>query len=392
MPLIMILRFFLSLFSLMILAVTGYLLWSWYQGDFVRDGNGVLIHVRENWRLWLGLALGAWSFGGGLVVLKPLLARRDQGPIKFARGAGEIINGVNGASLYLETIGATDAPTLIFTHGWGLDSTIWAAAKRDLSESCRVITWDLPSMGLSKAPNAAVSLESFADNLAVVIKHSGAERVILIGHSIGGMTTQTLARDHKALFDRHVAGVVLVNTTYINPLQTMILSKLALALRFPMIEPQMHLTMWLWPLAWLSAWKSYLDGSAHIANRLGFGADVTQSQLNHTTLLSTRNPQSPQAKGNLAMFGWNATGSLGDIKVPVLALGGDADLLTRPEASADIAASTPKGRVEIFKGAGHMGFVEQSSNYNRAIAHFVATTIAADTSRFTPQDNRKYGA
>jgi pimeloyl-ACP methyl ester carboxylesterase len=95
-----------------------------------------------------------------------------------------------------------------------------------------------------------------------------------VGHSIGGMTIQTLARDDAAYFNRKVAGTVLVNTSYTNPLKTMILSGLAQAIRWPLLEPLMRLGIVLQPLVWLSAWQSYLSGSSHMANRLGFGKYV----------------------------------------------------------------------------------------------------------------------
>ncbi len=103
---------------------------------------------------------------------------------------------------------------------------------------------------------------------------------------------------------------MLVNTTYTNPLRTMALGGLAQALRRPLLEPMLRLTIWLQPLAWLSAWQSYLSGAAHLANRTGFSQHVTRSQLEHTTLLATRNPPAASARGNLAMFGWDADGAL----------------------------------------------------------------------------------
>ena len=51
MPLIAIARFLFSFLSLVLLAACAYLLWSWYQGDLVRDANGVLYLVREDWRV-----------------------------------------------------------------------------------------------------------------------------------------------------------------------------------------------------------------------------------------------------------------------------------------------------------------------------------------------------
>ena len=175
-----------------------------------------------------------------------------------------------------------------------------------------VITWDLPGVGRSKGK---IGLESFAADLCAVTALAGGRKAVLVGHSIGGMTIQTLVRDDPDFIDAYVAGIVLLNTTYTNPLRTMILSPLWRALRWPLIEPLMWLAIPLLPLVWLSAWQSYLSGSAHLANRFGFGKHVSRSQLNATTLLATRNSPGAQARGNLAMFRWDATDALSKIDV-----------------------------------------------------------------------------
>lgn len=170
-----------------------------------------------------------------------------------------------------------------------------------------------------------------------------------------------------------MAGVVLINTTHTNPLKTMVLSGLAQALRRPVLEPMLRLAIWLKPLAWLSAWQGYLSGSAHLANRFGFGAYVTRSQLEHTTLLATRNDPAVQAKGNLAMFRWDAEDGLANLKVPTLVIGGDADLVTKLEASREIVASAPAATLQVVEKVNHMGFLERADVYNQAIAAFVDT-------------------
>ena len=57
MPFIPFVRFVLGLVSLAVLVAAGYLLWSWYEGEVVRDGTGTLVRVRENWRLWTSIGL-----------------------------------------------------------------------------------------------------------------------------------------------------------------------------------------------------------------------------------------------------------------------------------------------------------------------------------------------
>jgi pimeloyl-ACP methyl ester carboxylesterase len=384
MPLIFLLRLVFAVLGLAILAGAGYLLWSWYEGETVLLADGTLVLVRENWRLWTGLVALAWSIGGRFA-LGRLLARRDTDPSRAAYGNGQFITNADGSRLYVETYGNADAPPIILTHGWSMDSTIWFYAKRDLSRSFRVIVWDLPGLGKSEG---TIGLEPFANALRSVIAFSGNRPVVLVGHSIGGMTIQTLARDHPEVFGNLVSGVVLVNTTYTNPLKTTILPRLLQTLRFPLLVPLMWLTIWLQPLAWLSAWYSYINGSAHLANRFGFGRYVTRSQLNHTALLSTRNSQAAIAKGNLAMFRWDASGATAMLPVPVLVLAGDRDILTKPQASETIASATPAAELQVIEGVNHCGFLERFDIYNAAIAGFASRVQSTDVATPHPEPLR----
>ncbi|MET3900410.1 pimeloyl-ACP methyl ester carboxylesterase [Devosia sp. UYZn731] len=370
MPFIIILRFVFSLLSLCILGVAAYLLWNWYHGDLVRQSDGDLVRVRTDWFLWLGGALLCLSFLGR-TILAPFLAKKDTDPTAPIRSAGVTVPGATGSQLYVERLGAPDAPVIILTHGWAMDSTIWFYAKRDLARRFQVICWDLPGMGKSRPATAsAIGLSEFAQDLRSVIELAGDRKVVLVGHSIGGMTIQTLARDEPEYFNRRVAGTVLVNTTYTNPLKTMILSGLAQAIRWPVLEPIMRLGILLQPLVWLSAWQSYLSGSAHVANRIGFGKYVTHSQLNHTTLLSTRNSPGNINRGNLAMFRWDATNAMAKITTPVLVLAGSIDIVTKPEAGQRIALDHAGTIYTAIAGVNHMGFLELAPVYNRAIEDF----------------------
>jgi pimeloyl-ACP methyl ester carboxylesterase len=371
MPLIVFARLALSLASLAILGAAGYLLWSWHEGYWVLNAYGVGHQLHEPWRLWTAAALLAWSLLGRFLVT-PLLAKPDKDRTRAERGDHQMISSPTGSTLYVEVHGPRDAPPVILTHGWGLDSTIWYYLRRHLSRRFRVIVWDLPGLGRSRAAGGrAVDLSHFALDLKALLSLTEGKPAVLVGHSIGGMTIQTLVRDHpEVLKNGAVAGLVLVNTTYTNPLRTMVLSGLAQALRWPLLEPLFRLTIWLQPLAWLSAWQSYLSGSAHLANRIGFASQVTRSQLEHTTLLATRNPPAASARGNLAMFRWDADGALQAIGAPTLVLAGDVDLVTKCEASKTLARATPGGRLEVISDANHMGFLERSDIYNEQIARF----------------------
>lgn len=375
MPLLSIIRFFTALLSLTILGAAGYLLWSWYDAPLVRDVSGALSRERDEWRLWTGLGLLAWSLLGRFVMLA-LLARPDRRRPTPKRGVGQTIASPTGSSLHVDSCGPPGAPVIVFTHGWGLDSTFWHCARQDLSGRFRLVLWDLPGLGKSKlGGRKAIALEAFAADLEAVIESSGAQAPVLVGHSIGGMTIQTLIRDQPQIQDR-LAGLVLLNTTHTNPLKTMVFSGLAKALQHPVLEPAMKLTIVLQPLVWLSMWQAYLSGASHLANRFGFGRFVTRSQLDHATLLVTRNSPAVQARGNLAMFHWDATGALTRLRIPALVIGGDKDIVTKLEASDAIAHENGLAQLEVIPGVNHLGPMERADLYNRLIADFTAQVQA----------------
>lgn len=387
MPLLSVIRFFTTLLSLALLAAAGYLLWSWSQGEWV-DVDGTAMLVRDDWRLWIGLALLAWSFLGRSVMVR-VLARPDTRKTHVVHADGQALAGASGSTLHVETAGSPDGPPIVFTHGWGLDSTVWTYARQDLGDRFRLVLWDLPGLGKSKLPqHGDVALENFAADLGTVLASAGRQPAVLVGHSIGGMTIQTLVRDHPELSDR-IAGVVLLNTTYTNPLKTIVLSKLAQALRRPVLEPMMKLMILLQPIVWLSQWQSYLSGSAHLAHRFGFGKYVTRSQLEQSALLATRNAPGVQMKGNLAMFRWDATGALARFHKPVLVVGGDVDIITKLEASEAITAQAGSARLQTVHDVNHMGFLERADLYNQLIADFslsVQPSATRDARSFAPAD------
>ena len=190
-------------------------------------------------------------------------------------------------------------------------------------------------------------------------------KVVLVGHSIGGMTIQTLARDDPAFFNAHVAGIVLVNTTYTNPLKTMILSGLCSGD----------------PLAGAGAADAarrsaaaagLAERLAELSQRLGaygqpigFGRYVTRSQLEHTTLLSTRNPPGkiqPRATWRCSA-GTQQARWLRNYLAAAGAMPGKMDIVTKPEAGQAIAGDHPGATFSSVEGANHMGFLERPDVY-----------------------------
>ena len=152
----------------------------------------------------------------------------------------------------------------------------------------------------------------------------------------------------------------------------MIAAPLFQVLRNPLILPLLWMQIALSPLVWLMNWKSYLDGTMLIITRLtGFGRHATRGQVDLTSRLAVKGSPGVQAKGDLAMIGWDATGALKNASPPVLVLSGDKDIITLPSASVGLERQAGAARLVTIEGCGHMGFLEGADRYNESIAAFV---------------------
>jgi pimeloyl-ACP methyl ester carboxylesterase len=276
--------------------------------------------------------------------------------------------------LQVESYGPDDAPPIILTHGWGLNSTEWYYQKRHWADRFRLIVWDLPGLGLSTRPqNNDYSLENLAHDLRAVLEVAGNRPAILLGHSIGGMITLTFARLFPELLGREVAGLALIHTTYTNPVRTVSLARLATALERPLIVPLLHLTIWLSPLVWLMTVSSYLNGTAHLTTkRAGFAGTESWSQVDFSTRFQLGAWPGVLARGMFGMLNYDATETLKTIGVPTLVVPGDRDPVCVPEASEVMEREIPTAQLVALTPARHMGLIEHHETFAQRVGDFVA--------------------
>jgi pimeloyl-ACP methyl ester carboxylesterase len=366
MPLNVLIIWLVGLLSIGILGGGIYILYEWYIGELV-----------EMSYLLTGLAMVAWSFGGRFISL-PLFRRSGTDEPKDTRSTTvQRVPRPDGTVLQVEFYGPEDGQPIILSHGWGPNSTVWYYAKRQLSDRFRVIVWDLPGLGKSSKPqNKDYSLEKYARDLKAVVDLVGEKPVMLLGHSMGGMLMLTFCRLFPEYLGSRVASLILVDTTYTNPLKTSIFSKLLRILQKPLLEPLLYLTIGLSPLLWLMTWLSYLNGSLHISVELsGFTGTETRGQLDFSALLSALGSPGVLARGTLAMFKYDETATLPIINVPVLLIVGASDIATKPTASIRMKAELPQSDLVILKPGGHMSLMEQNEQFAKAIRKFSITCL-----------------
>ena len=105
--------------------------------------------------------------------------------------------------------------TVVFVHGYALSLDCWHFQRMFLRGKRRMVLFDQRSHGRSgRSDNEHATIEQLGEDLKQVIDELVPEGpVVLVGHSMGGMTIVALAEEHPELFGDRVVGVALVSTT-----------------------------------------------------------------------------------------------------------------------------------------------------------------------------------
>jgi pimeloyl-ACP methyl ester carboxylesterase len=116
---------------------------------------------------------------------------------------------VDGAALTYDDEGPRDGDgvPLVFVHGWTADRHRWDHQLEHFAQKRRVIRLDLRGHGESSGSGSR-TIEALAGDVVALLDHLKVDRCVLIGHSMGGMISQTIALAHPERVER----LVLVNS------------------------------------------------------------------------------------------------------------------------------------------------------------------------------------
>lgn len=106
----------------------------------------------------------------------------------------------NNSSLYYRVSGKGEP--VIFVHGFGEDGTIWLPFVEPLEAQYKLIIPDLLGSGRSSGSTEGISIESFAEQLILILDREGMDTCSIIGHSMGGYATLAFAEKYTARLNR----------------------------------------------------------------------------------------------------------------------------------------------------------------------------------------------
>lgn len=156
-----------------------------------------------------GLLVWAHCSGNGLA------ARTPYEP----RGEVRRVASRDGTEIHVEVEGPQDPDlTVVFVHGWTCSTAVWEGQRNALiGHGVRTVCYDQRGHGRSGWKGMAAGergVRQLADDLeAVIAATAPTGRLVLVGHSMGGMTIMAFTERHLRLVEERVEGVLFLGTS-----------------------------------------------------------------------------------------------------------------------------------------------------------------------------------
>lgn len=333
---------------------------------------------------WLaGLAgLVAVGAGAGVSVARSVARRiADEDPFLdedfelIEADRSVVVTTPDGVPLAVREVGPADARlTVVFAHGFCLRMGAFHFQRARLAEQwgnqVRMVFYDQRGHGLSgdASPDTFTVPQLGQDLEAVLAVMAPRGPVVLVGHSMGGMTVLSHARQFPKLYPSRIVGAAMIASAA----EGVSRSPLGEILRNPALEAARFAVRYAPKTvnhgrgAARSVIGPVLRAASYGDEKVSRSVVAFSEKMMHETSMTTM-------VGFLhALEVHDETAGLKTLaKVPTLIACGDHDLLTPMEYSQEMAVSLPKSELVVVEGAGHLVQLEQPEVIDDALVRLV---------------------
>jgi pimeloyl-ACP methyl ester carboxylesterase len=319
---------------------------------------------------------------------------REDDPLGAASRTADrtaLVQADDGVLLAVEEVGPRDAPlTVVFVHGYTLSMASWTFQRRSLAAElatanghrpdARLVFYDQRGHGASGRGKAERStIQQLARDLATVLERRVPDGpVVLVGHSMGGMTIMGLAALRPELFGSKISAVALLATS----------SGQLADLNFGLPELLTRVRAAVFPVA---AWtmrhrptfaertrRLAADVVSAVTRSLSFAsADVDPALVHYVDSMIAGTPVDVIAEFYPALAGLDETGSLEPLRrVPTLVLTGDKDKMIPMEHSELLLERLPDAAYVVVPDAGHLVMLEKPDEVTEALTALIRRVAA----------------
>lgn len=293
------------------------------------------------------------------------------------RGRRVSVESFDGTVLAADVIGDDDAPTLVFVHGFALSQLVWHYQRRDLSDTFRLVLYDQRGHAESeRAASGDYSIAALGRDLAAVIEATvpAGRQVVLVGHSLGGMTLLSFTDQFPEAIGERVAGGVFIDTSGSDILTGAVVSSGLAAVET--LQTQV-VTRTLNALSKGSRWADRAYAASNDLTFLltrGFGLNrhATPAQVAFIEQLVLGVPTEVIAALGPLFTSLDLRDAARLFLAPALVVVGSKDRMTPPGSARKLAELLPSSELVEIPGVGHTSFLEAHADVNtrlRAFAH-----------------------
>ncbi|MEU1021921.1 alpha/beta hydrolase [Streptomyces sp. NPDC005904] len=283
---------------------------------------------------------------------------------------------------------AGDALTVVFSHGYCLSQDSWHFQRAALRGAVRAVYWDQRSharsgRGVDQVErDVPVSIDQLGRDLKAVIDAAAPKGpLVLVGHSMGGMTTMALADQFPELIRERVVGVALVGTSSGQLGQVNFGLPVAGMNAVRRVLPGVLRTLGSQAELVERGRRATADLFAGVIKRYSFSRkDVDPAIARFAERMIEATPIDVVAEFYPAFAEHDKAAALERfVGLPVLVLAGEQDLVTPSEHSEAIASLLPDARLVLVPDAGHLVMLEHPEVVTEHLAELLARTGAGRT-------------
>ena len=238
---------------------------------------------------------------------------------------------------------------IVLINSLGTSLMIWDEVIPLISPEFNVLVFDKRGHGLSSTQDGDLTIDDYADDVIFLLDHLGINTTCVLGLSIGGMITYSLAARYPDRFEKLIfsnTGAQLGTAEAWN-------ARIA-EIRAGGIDAISANVMKLW----LSS---------------GYRENYPAETAGYRNMLE-RNTATGYMQACMAIGAADFNPVLSKIKQPAMFIGGSADVATPPELVLENAKNLGAVRTEIIDGVGHLPGIEAPQEVARLILDFCGDT------------------
>jgi pimeloyl-ACP methyl ester carboxylesterase len=292
------------------------------------------------------------------------------------------VTAADGTELHVEVVEPAaekghGKPTIVFVHGLALDMGTFYFQRQALAErgDHRLVFYDQPGHGRSsKLKSGDYDIAALGKSLAAVLDATVPDgHIILVGHSMGGMTIMAFAEQYPEWFGKRVTGVVLMSTSagLVDKTKLGIPTLVARASApfFPLWGRAAHLGGGTIDRARLAS----SDLAWLLTRRYGFGdAKPSPSLVTFVESMNSKTSVETLTRYLRTLYDHDRAPALSALRgVPVLVIVGTRDYLTPVVHSEAILKHLPEAELVKIENSGHVVMLEKSDEVNAVLIPFL---------------------